>query len=54
MKILVTGGTGFLGCHFMDELCKHVDGSQIRVLSLFDTPALQAHGVEVLVGTVTW
>jgi len=53
LKILVTGGTGFLGCHFMDELCRRIDGSQIRVLSLFDTPALQAHGVEVLVGTVT-
>jgi dihydroflavonol-4-reductase len=53
VKILVTGGTGFLGCHFMNELCQRVDGSQIRVLSLFDTPALQAHGVEVLVGTVT-
>jgi dihydroflavonol-4-reductase len=53
VKILVTGGTGFLGCHFMNELCRRVDGSQIRVLSLFDTPALQAHGVEVLVGTVT-
>jgi dihydroflavonol-4-reductase len=53
VKILVTGGTGFLGCHFMDELCKRVEGSQIRVLSLFDTPALQDHGVEVLVGTVT-
>ena len=53
MKILVTGGTGFLGCHFMDELCKRVDSSQIRVLSLFDTPALRNHGVEVLIGTVT-
>lgn len=53
MKILVTGATGFLGCHFMDELCKRVDGAHIRVLSLFDTPALQAHGVEVLIGTVT-
>jgi len=53
VKILVTGGTGFLGCHFMDELCKRVDSSQIRVLSLFDTPALRNHGVEVLIGTVT-
>jgi dihydroflavonol-4-reductase len=53
VKILVTGGTGFLGCHFMDELCKRVDGAQIRVLSLFDTPALRGHGVEVLIGTVT-
>ena len=53
MKILVTGATGFLGSHFMDELCKRVDGSQIRVLSLFHTPALDAHGVEVLIGTVT-
>jgi dihydroflavonol-4-reductase len=53
LKILVTGATGFLGCHFMNELCRRVDGAQIRVLSLFDTEALQAHGVEVLVGTVT-
>jgi dihydroflavonol-4-reductase len=53
VKILVTGATGFLGCHVMDELCRRVDGAQIRVLSLFDTPALKAHGVEVLVGTVT-
>ncbi len=53
MKVLVTGGTGFLGCHVMDELCRRVDGSRIRVLSLFDTPALRAHGVEVLLGTVT-
>jgi dihydroflavonol-4-reductase len=53
MKILVTGATGFLGNHFMNELCRRVDGAQIRVLSLFDTPALQAHGVEVLIGTVT-
>ena len=53
MKILVTGATGFLGSHFMDELCRRVDGSEIRVLSLFDTPALTQHGVEVLIGTVT-
>jgi dihydroflavonol-4-reductase len=53
VKILVTGATGFLGCHFMNELVRRVDGADIRVLSLFDTPALQAHGVEVLVGTVT-
>ena len=53
MKVLVTGGTGFLGCHVMDELCRRVDGARIRVLSLFDTPALRAHGVEVLLGTVT-
>ena len=53
MKILVTGATGFLGGHFMDELCGRVDGADIRVLSLFDTPALQTHGVEVLIGTVT-
>jgi dihydroflavonol-4-reductase len=53
MKILVTGGTGFLGNHFMDELCKRVDSADIRVLTLFSTPPLEAHGVEVLIGSVT-
>jgi dihydroflavonol-4-reductase len=53
VKILVTGGTGFLGSHFMAELCKRVDGADIRVLSLVDTPALKALGVEVLIGTIT-
>jgi dihydroflavonol-4-reductase len=53
VRILVTGGTGFLGNHFMDELCKRVDSSYVRVLTLFSTPALEKHGVEVVVGNVT-
>ena len=53
MKILVTGGTGFLGSHFMNELCKRVDAAHVRVLNLVDTPVLERLGVEVLVGTVT-
>jgi dihydroflavonol-4-reductase len=53
MKILVTGGTGFLGSHFMNELCKRVDAADVRVLNLVNTPALDKLGVEVLVGTVT-
>jgi len=53
VKILVTGATGFLGCHFMNELCRRVDGSLVRVLSLFHTQALQDHGVEVQIGSVT-
>jgi dihydroflavonol-4-reductase len=53
MKILVTGGTGFLGSHFMNELCKRVDAASVRVLNLVNTPALEKLGVEVLVGTVT-
>ena len=53
MKILVTGGTGFLGSHFMNELCKREDAANIRVLSLFGTPALDALGVDVVIGTVT-
>lgn len=53
MTILVTGGTGFLGNHFMDELTKRVDSSLIRVLTLFSTPALDKHGVEVVIGSVT-
>jgi dihydroflavonol-4-reductase len=53
MKILVTGGTGFLGTHFMNELCKRVDAAEVRVLNLVNTPALEKLGVEVLTGTVT-
>jgi dihydroflavonol-4-reductase len=53
MRILVTGGTGFLGSHFMNELCKRVDAADVRVLNLVNTPALEQLGVEVLVGTVT-
>ena len=53
MKILVTGGTGFLGSHFMNELCKRVDVADVRVLNLVNTPALEKLGVEVMVGTVT-
>jgi dihydroflavonol-4-reductase len=53
MKILVTGGTGFLGNHFLAELCKRVDSADIRVLSLLHTQALDASGAEVLIGTVT-
>ena len=53
MKILVTGGTGFLGSHFMNELCKRVDAADVRVLNLVNTPALEKLGVEVMVGTVT-
>jgi dihydroflavonol-4-reductase len=53
VKILVTGGTGFLGNHFLAELCKRVDSADVRVLSLFNTPALDASGVEVIIGTVT-
>jgi dihydroflavonol-4-reductase len=53
VKILVTGGTGFLGNHFMDALCKRVDSSYIRVLTLFSTPGLEKHGVEILLGNVT-
>jgi dihydroflavonol-4-reductase len=53
MKILVTGGTGFLGSHFMNELCKRVDAAHVRVLNLVNTPVLERLGVEVLVGTVT-
>jgi len=53
VKILVTGGTGFLGSHFMNELCKRVDAADVRVLNLVNTPALEKLGVEVMVGTVT-
>ena len=53
MKILVTGGTGFLGSHFMRELCQRVDAAAVRVLNLARTPALDQLGVEVLVGFVT-
>jgi dihydroflavonol-4-reductase len=53
MTILVTGGTGFLGSHFMNELCKRVDAANIRVLNLVNNAALENLGVEVMVGSVT-
>jgi dihydroflavonol-4-reductase len=53
VKVLVTGGTGFLGNHFMDELCKRVDKADIRVFTLFNTPALDKHGCEIVVGSIT-
>lgn len=53
MKILVTGGTGFLGTHFMNELCKRVNAADVRVLNLASTPSLEKLGVEVRTGSVT-
>lgn len=53
MKILVTGATGFLGGHLLDELCRRHDPSQIRVLAQSRQSGLAERGVEVVAGSVT-
>lgn len=52
MKILVTGGTGFLGTHLVDTLCASGEPSRVRVLAQSPAPRLASRGVEVLRGSV--
>jgi dTDP-L-rhamnose 4-epimerase len=58
MRILVTGGTGFIGSHLVDRFVK--DGFQVRVLDNLDTkvhpegrPSHLPNGVEFVQGDVT-
>ena len=53
MRILVTGATGFLGSHLLAELDRLGDGLPIRVLSQRRNSALDKHGVDVCLGSVT-
>jgi nucleoside-diphosphate-sugar epimerase len=58
MKLLVTGGTGFIGSHLAEEGRRR--GAEVVVLGLTDRPEerantelLRRHGVEVLGGSIT-
>jgi nucleoside-diphosphate-sugar epimerase len=58
MKLLVTGGTGFIGSHLAEEGKRR--GAQVVVLGLTDRPEEQANaallarqGVEILPGSIT-
>jgi nucleoside-diphosphate-sugar epimerase len=58
MKLLVTGGTGFIGSHLAEEGRRR--GAQVAVLGLADRPEEQANaellarqGVEILPGSIT-
>jgi nucleoside-diphosphate-sugar epimerase len=48
--VLVTGGTGFLGSHLVDQL--HAAGRQITVISRHPQPELTARGIRVVVGAL--
>jgi len=49
-SVLVTGGTGFLGSHLVDEL--HAAGRRITVVSRQPRPELEERGIRVVVGAL--
>ena len=49
-SVLVTGGTGFLGSHLVDQLL--ADGRSITVVSRQPRPELTARGIRVVVGAL--
>ncbi len=51
--ILVTGSTGFVGSHLVSRLVKTGDKIRCLVRSLAKAAALQAYGIEVVLGDVT-
>jgi nucleoside-diphosphate-sugar epimerase len=58
MKVLVTGGTGFIGSHLAEEARRR--GADVAVLGLTDRPEERANaellarqGVEILAGSIT-
>jgi dihydroflavonol-4-reductase len=53
MKTLITGATGFLGTHLVDELVRLGQGRDLRVFSQNRSERLASLGVEVITGSVT-
>jgi nucleoside-diphosphate-sugar epimerase len=52
MKVLVTGGGGFLGCHLIELLQRR--GVAVRAIGRHVQPVLQSRGVEFLVGDISF
>ena len=52
MKILVTGGGGFLGCHIVELLQQR--GYQVRAMGRRDQPVLVSRGVEFIKGDISF
>jgi dihydroflavonol-4-reductase len=52
VRTLVTGGTGFLGSHLVEVLCRTREPGRIRVLAQGPAPRLERLGVEVMRGSV--
>ena len=51
MKVLVTGGSGFIGSHVVDRLIAH--GHSPRIFDLAPSPHHPADAVETILGSVT-
>ena len=43
MKILITGGTGFIGSHIRDELLRHPKASEAEVVCMTRDPKGKRH-----------
>ena len=53
MKVLVTGGTGFIGTHLVDELVKRGEEVRSLVRETSDVRHLKKSGVELVYGDIT-
>lgn len=52
MNVLVTGATGFIGRHLVEQLTRKGDRVRALVLPEEDVSALEALGVEIVRGDV--
>jgi UDP-glucose 4-epimerase len=50
VKILVTGGSGFIGSHVVD--CLHAAGHEVRIFDVVPSPYHDAGEVEVVIGDI--
>ena len=50
MPVVLTGATGFLGCHLLDR--RLASGQSVRVLARSPAPEVEARGVEVVLGDI--